>query len=147
MRRHILFTIAMVSTFTCLQAYAEATSTTKPMASSKAATKVEPLLVKPLSRIDDKDGDKDGAMLKVTFPPGGSDAVHRHNAHVFVYVLEGEVIMQLKGGKAVTLKAGDTFYETPDDVHVVGKNASDTESATFLAFFVKNSKADFVLHE
>src|SRR5215831_20788639 len=63
---------------------------------------------------------KEGVMLTVEYPPGGSDPIHRHNAYAFVYVLEGSVVMQVKGKDAVTLKAGETFYEGPDDIHVVG---------------------------
>jgi quercetin dioxygenase-like cupin family protein len=80
---------------------------------------------------------KEGRMLEVSYPPGAQDAVHRHNAHVFVYVLEGTVIMQLKGQAPVTLKAGQTFYEGPTDVHVVGRNASNTEPARFVVVLLK----------
>jgi quercetin dioxygenase-like cupin family protein len=66
---------------------------------------------------------KEGRMLEVSYPPGARDLVHRHDAHVFVYVLEGQIVMQVKGQPAVTLKAGQTFYEGPTDVHVVGRNA------------------------
>lgn len=77
-------------------------------------------------------------MLTVTYPPGASDPIHRHNAHVFVYVLEGVVVMQVRGGKPMTLGPGQTFYEGPNDVHVIGKNASSTQPAKFLVFFVKD---------
>ena len=80
-------------------------------------------------------------MLIVEYPPGGADPVHRHDAHAFVYVLEGSVIMQLKGSDPVTLRPGQTFYEGPDDIHVVGRNASQTEPAKFLVVFVKNKGA------
>jgi quercetin dioxygenase-like cupin family protein len=80
-------------------------------------------------------------MLRVEYPPGAADAVHRHNAHAFVYVLEGSIVMQLEGGKPVTLKAGETFYEGPDDVHLVGRNASDSHAASFLVFMVKKKRA------
>ena len=80
-------------------------------------------------------------MLTVEYPPGGTDPIHRHNAHAFVYVLEGSIVMQVKGGKEVTLTAGQTFYEAPDDVHVVGRNASSTKPAKFLVFFVKDKGA------
>jgi quercetin dioxygenase-like cupin family protein len=63
--------------------------------------------------------------------------VHRHNAHAFVYVLEGQILMQLKGQPAVTLKAGQTFYEGPTDVHVVGRNVSNTEPARFVVGLLK----------
>jgi quercetin dioxygenase-like cupin family protein len=65
-------------------------------------------------------------MITVDYPPGSVDPIHRHNAHAFVFVLEGSIIMQVKGGKEVTLTPGQTFYEGPDDVHVVGRNASST---------------------
>ncbi len=81
---------------------------------------------------------KEGVMLTVTLPPGGTDSVHRHNAHTFVYVLEGSIVMQVEGGEEVVLNPGQTFYESPDDVHTVGRNASKTAPAKFLVFFVKN---------
>ena len=84
---------------------------------------------------------KEAVMITVEYPPGGADPIHRHNAHAFVYVLEGSVVMQVKGGKEVTLTPGQTFYEGPDDVHVVGRNASDTKPAKFLVFLVKNKGA------
>jgi len=84
---------------------------------------------------------KEGLMITVEYPPGGSDPVHRHDAHAFVYVLEGSIVMQLKSGEEVTLTPGQTFYEGPDDVHVVGRNASSTKPAKFLVFLVKNKGA------
>jgi quercetin dioxygenase-like cupin family protein len=80
-------------------------------------------------------------LFLVEYPPGGSDPVHRHNASVFVYVLEGSVVMQVKGGQEVTLNKGQTFFESPEDIHVAGRNASQTEPAKFLAFFVKDKGA------
>jgi quercetin dioxygenase-like cupin family protein len=80
-------------------------------------------------------------MITVEHAPGGSSAIHRHNAHAFVYVLEGSVVMQLKGGQQVTLTPGQTFYEGPDDVHVVDRNASDTKPAKFLVFMIKDKDA------
>ena len=84
---------------------------------------------------------KDVLVITVEHAPGGSSAVHRHNAHAFVYVLEGSVVMQLKGGQQVTLTPGQTFYEGPDDVHVVDRNASTTQPAKFLAFLIKDKGA------
>jgi quercetin dioxygenase-like cupin family protein len=84
---------------------------------------------------------KEGVMVVVEYPPGGTDPIHRHNANVFVYVLEGSIVMQVRGGKEVTLTPGQTFYEGPEDVHVVGRNASKTEPAKFLVFFVKDKGA------
>lgn len=84
---------------------------------------------------------KEALMITVDYPPGAVDPIHRHNAHAFIYVLEGSIIMQVKGGKEVTLTPGQTFYEGPDDVHVVGKNASSTKPAKFVVFFVKDKGA------
>jgi len=84
---------------------------------------------------------KEGLMITVEYPPGGSDPIHRHNAHAFVYVLEGSIVMQVRGGKEVTLTPGQTFYEGPSDVHVVGRNASQTKPANFVVFLVKDKGA------
>ena len=84
---------------------------------------------------------KEGAMLIVEYAPGAEDPVHRHNAHAFVYVLEGSVVMQVKGAEAVTLHPGQTFYEGPNDIHLVSRNASKTDPAKFLVVFVKNKGA------
>jgi quercetin dioxygenase-like cupin family protein len=84
---------------------------------------------------------KEGTMLIVEYPPGGADPIHRHDAHAFVYVLKGSVIMQLKGSEPITLHPGETFYEGPDDIHGVGRNASKTEPAKFLVVFIKNKGA------
>ena len=80
---------------------------------------------------------KEGRMIEVSYPPGARDMVHRHDALAFVYVLEGEIVMQLKGKPAVTIKAGQTFYEGPTDVHVVGRNVSNTEPARFVVVLLK----------
>jgi len=84
---------------------------------------------------------KEGLMITVEYPPGASDPVHRHNADAFVYVLEGSIVMQVRGGKEVTLTPGQTFYEGPSDVHVVGRNASQTKPAKFVVFLVKDKGA------
>ena len=84
---------------------------------------------------------KEVLVISVEHPPGGSNAVHRHNAHAFVYVLEGSVVMQLKGGQQVTLTPGQTFYEGPNDVHVVDRNASSTQPAKFLVVLIKDKGA------
>jgi quercetin dioxygenase-like cupin family protein len=99
--------------------------------------KVTPLMSKDLTECPGKEG----AMITVEYPPGHSDQLHRHNAYAFVDVLEGSVVMQVRGGKEVTLTPGQTFYEGPDDVHVVGRNASKTKPAKFVAFFVKDKGA------
>ena len=88
---------------------------------------------------------KEGLMITVEYPPGSSDPIHRHNAHGFIYVLEGSIVMQVRGGKEVTLTPGQTFYEGPDDVHVVGRNASKTKPARFVVFFVKDKGAPILV--
>ena len=88
---------------------------------------------------------KEVLMLVVDYPPGGADPVHRHNAHAFVYVLEGSIVMQVRGGKEVTLTPGQTFYEGPSDVHTVGRNASSTEPAKFLVMLLKDKGVEPVL--
>ena len=103
--------------------------------------KVTPLMSKDLMDLPGKEG----LVITVEYAPGGSDTIHRHNAHAFVYVLEGSVVMQLKGGKEITLTPGQTYYEGPNDVHVVGRNASSTKPAKFLVFLVKNKGAPVLL--
>jgi quercetin dioxygenase-like cupin family protein len=103
--------------------------------------KVTPLMSKEL-----KEGPgKEGLMIVVEYPPGSSDPIHRHNANAYVYVLEGSVVMQVKGGKQMTLTPGQTFYEGPDDIHAVGRNASSTRPAKMLVFLVKDKGAPVVI--
>jgi quercetin dioxygenase-like cupin family protein len=99
--------------------------------------KVTQLLSKDLTDLPGKEG----LMITVEYPPGSSDPIHRHNAHGFIYVLEGSVVMQVKGGKEITLTPGQSFYEGPDDIHVVGRNASNSKPARFVVFFVKDKGA------
>ena len=80
-------------------------------------------------------------VLEVRYPPGVKSASHRHNAHTVVYVLEGTVIMQVAGGERKTLTAGQVFYENPNDIHSVSMNASDTEPARILVYFLKEKGA------
>lgn len=98
---------------------------------------VTPLISKDLTDIPGKEV----LMITVEYPPAGSDPVHRHNAQAFVYALEGSIVMQVKGGKQMALTPGQTFYESTDDVHVVGRNASSTKPAKFLVFLVKDEGA------
>jgi quercetin dioxygenase-like cupin family protein len=84
---------------------------------------------------------KELVMITVEYPPGADDPAHTHHAQALVYVLEGSIVMQVRGGAPVTLTAGQTFYEGPDDVHVVGRNASRTEPARFVVFLVKDKGA------
>lgn len=103
--------------------------------------KVTEIMSKDLSKIPGKEG----LMITVEYPPGASDPIHRHNASAFVYVLEGSIVMQVKGGKEVTLTAGQSFYEGPDDIHVVGRNASQTQPAKFVVFLVKDKGAPVLI--
>jgi quercetin dioxygenase-like cupin family protein len=84
---------------------------------------------------------KELLMITVEHAPGGSSSIHRHNAHAMLYVLEGSVVQQVKGGKEVTLTPGQTFYEGPDDIHVVDRNASKTQPAKFVVFLIKDKGA------
>ena len=99
--------------------------------------KVTPLFSKDLPEFPGKEG----VMITVEYPPGSIDPIHRHNADAFVYVLEGSIVMQVRGGKEVILTPGQTFYEGPEDVHVVGRNASQTKPAKFVVFLVKDKGA------
>ena len=104
--------------------------------SSQEAT-VRPLMSKDLAG----DPARELVMLTIEYPPGSVDPVHTHHAQALVYVLEGAIVMQVRGGTPVTLTAGQTFYERVDDVHVVGRNASQTAPAKFLVFLVKDKGA------
>jgi quercetin dioxygenase-like cupin family protein len=81
---------------------------------------------------------KEALLLTVEYPPGGADPVHRHDAEALVYVLDGTIVMGVAGGKPVTLGAGQTFHEGPDDVHTIGRNASNTKPAKFVVFLLKD---------
>src|SRR6201992_1516586 len=115
----------------------------EPAAAQEAPNeaKVTPLFSKDLSDFPGKEG----LMITVVYPPGSSDPIHRHNAHAFVYVLEGSIVMQVKGGKEITLTPGQSFYEGPNDIHTVGRNASTTKPAKFLVLLVKNKDAPVVI--
>jgi len=111
------------------------------VAASAQEPKVTPVMMKSLADIPGKQL----VVLTVEYAPGGADAPHRHNADAVVYVLEGSVIEQVKGGKPDTLTAGQTFYERPSDIHIVGRNASQTEPAKLLAILVKKTGAPAVV--
>jgi quercetin dioxygenase-like cupin family protein len=108
-----------------------------PVALRPKEAKVTRLVSKDLPDV----AGKEGLMIAVDYPPGWSDPIHCHNADAFLYVLEGSVVMQVRGGKKVTLTPGQTFYEGPSDVHIVGRNASQTKPAKFLVFMVKQKGA------
>jgi quercetin dioxygenase-like cupin family protein len=105
--------------------------------------KVTPLMSRDLTETPGRDV----LMITVEYEPGGADPIHRHDAHGFIYVLEGSVVMQVKGGQPVTLTPGQTFYEGPHDLHVVGRNASSTKPAKFLVFLVKDKGAPALVPE
>jgi quercetin dioxygenase-like cupin family protein len=108
-------------------------SATASLAAEPQATKATPLLTKPLAGVDGKEA----TMLTVELPPGADSPAHRHNANTFVYVLEGTVVMQVQGGEEKTLTVGQTFYESPTDIHSVSRNASKTAPAKILVVMVK----------
>ncbi|KAA0180809.1 cupin domain-containing protein [Cupriavidus gilardii] len=109
----------------------------QPAIAAGEGVSVKPLLTQPLPEYPGKEVE----MIVVDYAPGGADPVHRHDAHGFVYVLEGSIVMGVKGGKEVTLKAGDTFHEGPNDIHTVGRNASKTQPAKFVVFLIKKQGA------
>ena len=109
----------------------------QPTANQAPHASVTPLTSKDLPEFPGKEV----LMITVDYPPGSMDPIHRHNAHAFIYLLEGSIIMQVKGGTEVTLTPGQTFYEGPGDVHVVGRNASSTKPAKFVVFFIKDKGA------
>ena len=107
------------------------------MESTAAVATVRPLLSKDLADVPGREL----SMISIEYPPGSTDPVHTHHAQALVYVLEGSIVMQVRGGAPVTLTPGQTFYEGPDDVHIVGRNASQTAPAKFLVFLVKDKGA------
>src|SRR5262249_24538300 len=112
----------------------------------QSACAAEPAVVTPLMLQELADiPEKEMLMISVDYPPGATDPVHRHDAHAFVYVLQGSIVMQVRGGKDVTLVPGQTFYEAPNDVHTVGRNASATEPAKFIVILLKKKGVDVVL--
>jgi quercetin dioxygenase-like cupin family protein len=113
----------------------------QPTANPAPQASVTPLTSKDLPEFPGKEV----LMITVEYPPGSVDPIHRHNADAFVYVLEGSIIMRVKGGKEVTLTPGQTFYEGPNDVHVVGRNASSTRPAKFVVFFIKDKGASVLV--
>ena len=115
----------------------------QPIQSARAAESaiVTPLMLKDLADVPGKEM----LMITVDYPPGSVDHVHRHDAHAFIYVLQGSIVMQVRGGKEVTLVPGQTFYEGPNDVHTVGRNASATEPAKFIVVLLKKKGVDVVL--
>jgi quercetin dioxygenase-like cupin family protein len=113
---------------------------TAGMASAEEPT-VTTLMTKDLEGVPDKQI----VMFTVEFPPGWADPVHRHDAQGFIYVLDGSIVMQVKDGQAVTLTRGQSFYEGPADVHVVGRNVSTTKPAKFLVVLIKRKGAPILV--
>jgi quercetin dioxygenase-like cupin family protein len=109
-----------------------------PAASHAAGAAPEPIVTPVMTKALKEYPGKEVLILNVEYPPGGADPVHRHDAHGFVYVLEGTIVMGVKGGKEVTLKPGEAFHEGPEDIHTVGRNASKTEPAKFVVFLLKD---------
>ncbi len=132
--RHIRRTFDLFKVFLLLWCAIVSASTAEP-------GRVTELMTKALANVPGKEV----TMITVDYPPGGADAVHRHNASVFVYMLEGSMVMQIKGDKEVILNPGETFYEDPDSVHLISRNASDTKPAKFLVLFVKDKGAPILV--
>jgi quercetin dioxygenase-like cupin family protein len=114
-------------------------------AAAAAAAPADPVVTHLLTKALGNVPGKEVLMITVDYPPGGADPVHRHDAHGFIYVLEGSIIMGVKGGKEHTLTPGQTFYEGPKDLHTVGRNASDTKPAKFLVFLLKDKNKQAVI--
>lgn len=123
-----LLTFGSVLAFTAVSAFGNANA---------QAGKPTTLMTKDLPDVPGKEG----MIETVDFAPGEVSQPHRHNSDVFVYVLEGSIITQVKGGSPQTVRAGDTFYESPTDIHSVSRNASETEPAKLLVFYVKTKGA------
>ena len=135
-------TLALASTLAFAFAFA-LSGAAQPARAAPPAAVVTPLMTRPL---DDYPG-KEMTMIAVEYPPGAADPVHRHHAYAFVYVLEGSIVMQVDGGEQVTLTPGQTFYEGPHDVHTIGRNASRTRPARFLAVLLKDRGAPVLVPE
>ena len=119
--------------------------TAMPFGAAFAQTAPQPIVAPVMQKdLADVPG-REMVMLSVEYPPGAVEHIHRHDAHAFVYVLEGSIVMQVRGGKEVTLTPGQTFYEGPNDVHTVGRNASTTKPAKFVVVMVKKKGVDAVL--
>lgn len=114
---------------------------TLPVIASENGAKVTSLMQKDLPNYPGKEG----LMISVEYGPGGSDPIHRHDANAFVYVLEGSIVMQVKGEKEVTLSPGETYYEGPSDIHLVSRNASTSKPAKFIVVLLKNKDAPVVM--
>jgi quercetin dioxygenase-like cupin family protein len=138
MRRFIMMTEKIIMKTKKLVLVLLCLMTSTSMAQASAVT---PLMSKDLTEIPGKEV----VMITVEKAPGGSDPIHRHNAHGFIYVLEGSIVMQVEGGKEVTLTPGQTWYEGPDDVHVVGQNASSTKPVKFLVVLIKDKGAPILV--
>ena len=98
----------------------------------------EPIVREVMTRPLPEQPGKEALILTVEYPPGGADPVHRHDAHGFVYVLEGRIVMGVAGGQEITLGPGEAFHEGPADLHTVGRNASSTKPAKFVVFLIKD---------
>jgi quercetin dioxygenase-like cupin family protein len=134
--------MSMLKRSTSAAAFAFSTLLTTSLHAEDSAV-VTTLMTRPLPELPGKEAQ----MLLVEYLPGAVDPIHRHDAHAFVYVLEGTIVMQIKGDEKVTLRPGQTYYEGPDDIHIVGRNASSTQRAKFLVVFVKNEGAPILTVE
>ena len=131
----------MTTTLVALALLSLMTGTATAQQAKAPQAKVTSLMLKDVPEAPGKEA----LMIMVEYPPGSSDPIHRHKAHALVYLLEGSIVMQVKGGQQVTLKPGQTFYEGPDDIHVVGRNASKTKPAKFVVVLIKDKGAPVVV--
>jgi quercetin dioxygenase-like cupin family protein len=114
---------------------------TLPVIAAENGAKVTSLMHKDLPNYPGKEG----LMISVEYGPGGSDPIHKHDANAFVYVLEGSIVMQVKGEKEVTLSPVETYYEGPSDIHLVSRNASTSKPAKFIVVLLKKKDAPVVM--
>lgn len=136
--RSMLVAAALAAALSCAMSAHAQPSPDRPPASAQAEdVSVTPVLTMPLAGVPGKEL----SMSVIDYAPGAASPPHRHNADVFVYVLEGTVVMQVEGGESATLTVGQTFHELPTDIHAVSRNASSTEPARFLAILVKGEGA------
>ncbi|UWU17524.1 cupin domain-containing protein (plasmid) [Rhizobium sullae] len=130
--RSVLLTLVVSATVGLLGTFA---------AAAEDGAIVTPLMQKDLPNYPGKEG----LMISVKYEPGGSSPIHKHDANAFVYVLEGSIVMQVKGEKEVTLSPGETYYEGPSDIHLVSRNASTSKPAKFIVVLLKNKDAPVVM--
>jgi quercetin dioxygenase-like cupin family protein len=126
------FTIAAATAVMLIPAIASAqTAGAAPQSSRKV------LMTKDLADFPGKEA----LVYLIDYPPGTNNLPHRHDAHVFLHILSGQLNAQVKGGELTVLNPGDTYYESPNDIHIVSRNPSSTTPAKAILFMVHNKGA------